>query len=194
MTDSQRNGPTKKKVYVSFAGLPLTFDLHWPFHKSVGGSDFWVLHGIIRVESVDGLRAPVSVNLSATVREVMASLEPKDAEAPVINAVRKEVERKQVEFLKSGKLWPVNFSSRHYDFTRGRCAFEKAYESQIAQFLERKIYWQTRVTGGDVWIADECEAQYLDTTAHHLSEVAAGLGKHGLWKMERAYATATDQL
>jgi len=38
------------------------------------------------------------------VREVMASLEPKDAEAPVINALRKEVDKRQVEFLKSGKL------------------------------------------------------------------------------------------
>src|SRR5262249_20458107 len=191
---TQGNGQSGEKIYMSFEGLPLTFDLKWPFHKSTSGADFWVLHGTIRVENTQGLHAPVAVNLSATVREVMASLEPKDAEAPVINAVRKEVDRKQVEFLKSGKLLPVNFSSRHYDFNRGRWAFEKASESQIAQFLERKIYWQTRVTGGDVWIADECEAQYLDTTAHHLSEVAAGLGKHGLWKMERAYATATDQL
>jgi hypothetical protein len=192
MTES--NGRGEKKIYVSFEGLPLTFDLKWPFHRSTSGADFWVLHGTIRVEKTDGLYAPVAVNLSATVKEVMPSLEPKEAEAPVINALRKEVDRKQVEFLKSGKLLPVNFSSRHYDFKRNRWVFEKASEDQIAVFLKRKVYWQTLATGGDVWIADETEAQYLDTTAHHLSEVAAGLAKQGLWNMERAYATATLKL
>jgi hypothetical protein len=190
---TQSNGQDKK-IYMSLDGLPLTFDLKWPFHRSTSGADFWVLHGTIRVEGTEGLYAPVAVNLSATVREVMPSLEAKDAEAPVINALRKEVDRKQVEFLKSAKLLPVHFSSRHYDFKRSRWVFEKASEEQIALFLERKVYWQTLATSGEVWIADETEAQYLDTTAHHLSEVAGGLAKQGLWRMERAYATATEKL
>jgi hypothetical protein len=194
MTHTLGDGSDKKRVYISFAGLPLTFDLRWPFRPSAGGSDFWVLHGDIRVENAPGLHAPVSVNLSATVREVMPSLEPPDAEAPVINALRKEVDRKQVEFLKSAKLLPVNFSSRHFDFKRRQWVFEKATEEQLAEFLERKIFWQTRATGGDVWVADETEAQYLDTSAHHLAEVAASMAKQGLWTMERGYATATDKL
>ena len=194
MSEKHGNGSGTKKVYLSFEGLPLTFDLQWPFRQSTGGADFWVLHGTIRLENTEGLHAPVSVNLSATVREVMPSLSVEDAEAPVINALRKEVDRKQVEFRKSAKLLPVNFSSRHYDFKRGRWVFEKATEEQITQFLERKVYWQTRLAGGDVWIADETEAQYLDTTAHHLAEVGAGMAKQGMWKMERAYATATEKL
>ncbi len=191
---AQDNGSSTKKIYVSLDGLPLTFDLKWPFHRSTSGADFWVLHGTIRVENTAGLHAPVAVNLSATVKEVMPSLEPRDAEAPVINALRKEVDRKQVEFLKSGKLLPIHFSSRYYDFKRNRWVFEKANEEQIAQFLQRKVYWQTRATGGEVWIADETEAQYLDTTAHHLSEVAGSLAAQGLWRMERAYATASENL
>lgn len=191
---SEGNGSGAKKVYVSFAGLPLTFDLKWPFHRSTSGSDWYVLHGTIQVENTAGLHASVAVNLSATVAEVMPSLEPNDAEAPVINALRKEVDRKQVEFTKSGKLLPVHFSSRHYDFKRNRWVFEKASEEQVATFLERKVYWQTRATGGDVWMADTTDGQYLDTTAHQLSEVAGGLAKQGLWTMERAYAKATDKL
>jgi hypothetical protein len=191
---TQSNGKDEKKIYMSFEGLPLTFDLKWPFHKSTSGADFWVLHGMIRVENTEGLHAPIAVNLSATVREVMPSLDRKDAEAAVINALRKEVDRKQVEFLKSAKLLPVNFSSRHYDFKRNRWVFEKASEEQLALFLERKVYWQTLATGGEIWIADETEAQYLDTTAHHLSEVAGELAKQGLWRMERAYAMATEKL
>src|ERR1700680_1310907 len=103
-----------RRIWVTLGGLPLSFELEWPFHRSSSGADFWVLHGDIRLEGLEGLHAPVAVNLSATVREVMASLEARDAEAPVINALRKEVDRKQIEFVKSGKLKPVEFFTRHY--------------------------------------------------------------------------------
>lgn len=188
------NGSIEKKIYISFAGLPLTFDLKWPFHLSTSGSDWHVLHGTIAVENTAGLHAKVAVNLSATVAEVMPSLEAKDAEAPVINALRKEVDRKQVEFLKSGKLLPIHFSSRHYDFRHNRWVFEKATDEQITTFLLRKVYWQTRATGAEIWIADTTDAQYLDTTPQHLAELAGSLMKQGWWTMERAYARATDKL
>jgi hypothetical protein len=132
-----------KKIWVTLSGLPLTMDFEWPFHRSTSGADFWVLHGDIRVQGSEGLHALVAVNLSATVREVLPSLEPKDAEAPVINALRKEVDRKQIEFVKSGKLLPVAFSSRHYDFKRQKWVFGKAADETIATFIERKVYWET---------------------------------------------------
>jgi hypothetical protein len=135
-----------KKIWVTLSGLPLTIELEWPFHRSTSGADFWVLHGDIRLENSDGLHAPVAVNLSATVREVVASLEPKDVEVPVINALRKEVDRRQIEFVKSGKLKPVAFSSRHYDFKRGKWVFGKATDEVIVEFLERKVYWGTKLS------------------------------------------------
>src|SRR6266704_903929 len=172
---SQRSGSGYKRIYVTLAGLPLSFELHWPFHKSTSGADFWVLHADIRLENSGGLHAPVAVNLSATVREVMPSLEPKDAEDPVINTLRKEVDRRQIEFVKSGKLVPVHFSSRHYDFKRNKWVFGKANDDAIAAFLERKVYWQTRLAGGRVWIADPTEALYLETSPAHLLEIAGRL-------------------
>jgi len=137
-----------KKIWVTLTGLPLTIELEWPFHRSTSGADFWVLHGEIRLENSDGLHAPVAVNLSATVREVVASLEPVDVEAPVINALRKEVDHRQIEFVKSGKLKPVAFSSRHYDFKRGKWVFGKATDEVIGEFLERKVYWGTKLSAG----------------------------------------------
>jgi hypothetical protein len=132
-----------KKIWVTLTGLPLTMRLEWPFHQSTSGADFWVLHGDIRLEGSAGLHALVAVNLSQTVREVMPSLEPKDAEAPVINALRKEVDRRQIEFVKSGKLLPVPFSSRHYDFKRQQWVFGQASDEAMAEFVERKVYWET---------------------------------------------------
>src|ERR1700740_3376034 len=99
MTQAQANhesipeGTSGRKIWMTLSGLPLSFQLEWPFHKSTSGADFWVLHAEITLENSEGLHAPVSVNLSATVYEVMPSLEPKDIEGPVINALRKEVDR-----------------------------------------------------------------------------------------------------
>src|SRR5438309_11810279 len=128
---SQANRSGDKRIYVTLAGLPLSFELHWPFHKSTSGADFWVLHADIRLENSGGLHAPVAVNLSATVREVMRSFEPKDADDPVINTLRKEVDRRQIEFVKSGKLVPVHFSSRNYDVKRNNWAYVKVSDDDI---------------------------------------------------------------
>jgi hypothetical protein len=185
-----------KKIWVTLKGLPLTLQLEWPFHQSTSGADFFVLHGDIRLEGSEGLHAPVAVNLSQTVREVLPSMEPKDAEAPVINALRKEVDRRQIEFVKSGKLLPVPFSSRHYDFKRQQGLFGKATDEAMAEFVERKVYWQTTLRGEKrVWIGDPTEAQYLQTTPAHLIEIAARLvAAQELLRIEGEFAEATPGL
>jgi hypothetical protein len=190
------NGLSSQKIWVTLTGLPLTVKLEWPFHPSTSGADFWVLHGDIRLEGSESLHAPVAVNLSQTVREIMPSLEAKDAEAPVINALRKEVDRRQIEFLRSGKLLPVPFSSRHYDFKRQQWVFGKATDDAMAEFVERKVYWQTKLTGEKrVWIADPAEAQYVQTIPAHLVEVAARLvAAQGLLRIEGEWAEATPGL
>jgi hypothetical protein len=184
-----------KKIWVTLRGLPLTIQLEWPFHQSTSGADFWVLHGDIQLAGSEGLHAPVAVNLSQTVREVLPTLEPKDVEAPVINALRKEVDRRQIEFLKSGKLLPVPFSSRHYDFKRQQWVFGKATDDVMAEFVERKVYWETKLGGKRAWIGDPTEAQYLQTTPAHLLEVAGRLvAAQGLLRIEGEFAEATPGL
>ncbi len=220
MTEETQGGAAEaaaKKIWMTLTGLPLTIRLEWPFHKSTSGADFWVLHGDIRLENSEGLHAAVAVNLSMTVREVMPSLEAKDAEAPVINALRKEVDRRQIEFVKSGKLLPVAFSSRHYDFKRKQWVFGKAGDEVVAEFLARKVYWETRVglasekiaesksspsregrekdgAPARVWICDPTEAQYLQTTTEHLLEIAGRVAADGLIRMDGEFAEATSGL
>ena len=194
----ENNGAIRgaRKIWVTLTGLPLTITLDWPFHLSTSGADFWVLHGDIVLEGSESLHAPVAVNLSQTVKEVMPSLEPKDAEAPVINALRKEVDRRQIEFLKSGKLLPVPFSSRHYDFKRQQWVFGKATDDAMAEFIERKVFWHTKLSGERrVWIGDPAEAQYVQATPVHLVEIAARLiAAQGLIRIEGEYAECTPGL
>src|SRR3989475_6959944 len=157
----------EKKIYVTLSGLPLSFRLEWPFRKSTSGADFWFLHADIRLENSEGLHAPVAVNLSATVREVIPSLEPKDLEGPVINALRKEVDRRQLEFVRSGKLVPAQFSSRHYDFKRNQWVFGKASDEAIATLITHKVFWHSRLSSGNVWVGDPAEALYVESTVPH---------------------------
>jgi hypothetical protein len=187
--------PTPPKiVYVTRTALPLSFELDWPFRHATSGADFDVLHTVVTLENSNGLRALVAVNLSVTLREVLPSLEPNDTEGPVINALRKEVDNKQIEFVKSGKLVPLPFSSRHYSFKLNQWVFGKATDEEIGRLIERKVFWQTPLVGGDVWLGDPTEALYLDTTTDHLAEIAAGLEQRGLFTLARQYATALPRL
>jgi hypothetical protein len=98
--------------------------------------------------------------------------------------------------VKSGKLKPVAFSSRHYDFKREKWVFGKASDDDIATLIERKVFWTTKL--GDekrVRIGDPTEAQYLETTPAHVIEVAARLvAGDGLVRMEGEWAEATAGL
>ena len=185
---------TPKTIYVTRTGLPLSFRFDWPFRHATSGADFDVLHAEITLEASENLRALVAVNLSATLREILPSLDPKDTEAPIINALRKEVDRKQIEFPKSAKLVPLPFSSRHYNFKTNQWIFGKATDEEIARLIERKVYWQTRLVGGDVWLGDKTEALYVQTTTDHIAEIAAHVAQQGPFTMARRYASALPAL
>ncbi len=155
-----------------------------PFGTRASGADFDVLHAEITLENSANLRALVAVNLSVTLREVLPSLEPKDTEGPVINALRKDIDTKQIEFVKSAKLVPLPFSSRHYDFKRSQWVFGKASDEELARLIESKVYWQTRLVGGDVWLGDPTEALYVQTTPDHVVEIAASLAQSGSFSLD----------
>jgi len=188
------DGRSSPRVYVTLKGLPLLIELKWQFHKSGSGADFFVLRGHVKLGNSDGLHAPVAVNLTETVREVLPSLELKDTEVPVINTLRKEVDRRQLQFLKSGKLVPVQFSSRYYDFNRNKWVFGKADDDAIALLLMRKVFWHTKLMGGTVWIGDPAEALYVENTVAHVLGVARGLAESGLMTIEGEWASANAAL
>jgi hypothetical protein len=193
MSDVQKIG-TRRNIYVTLKGLPLLIDFAWPFHHSGAGADFWVLHADITLGNTDGLHAPVAVNLTATIRDVVPSLGAKDVEAPIINALRKEVDRRQLEFLKSGKLVPVQFSSRYYDFKRNKWMFGKASDEEIGNLTTRKVFWHSRLVGGNVWVGDPAEALYVENTVEHVLELARQLSEAGLMTVEGEWASANAAL
>jgi hypothetical protein len=182
-------------IYVTLSGLPLFIDLQWPFHRASSGADFYVLHADLRLADGSGLHALASVNLSLTVAEVLPSLEQRDTEAPVINALRKEVDRKELEFLKSPKLVPVQFNSRYWNFKQNRWAFPNASDDDILQLLLRKVYWADRLSkGARVNVVDPADTQYVSSTGEHFRQIAQNLAEQGLIRLEGDLGSATDAL
>ena len=60
------------------------------------------------------------------------------------------------------------------DRARASCVeiFGKATDDAMAEFIERKVFWQTKLVGEPrVWIGDPAEAQYVQTTPAHLIDI-----------------------
>ncbi len=188
-------GKETTRFCVTLQGLPLTITLQWPFQASTAGADFFVLHGDIRLEDGRGLHALVALQMTRTVREVLPSLEPEHTESPAVNTLRKAVDHKELEFLRSPKRLPVPLSSRAYDFRRNRWAFAEAGADAVREFVARNVFWKTigrGAPGERVWLTDPVDLEYLNTAAGAVLEQARALG--GLLRMEGEYAYATDQL
>ena len=188
----------KGRFCLTIAGLPLTITLQWPFHPSSGGADFFVLHGDIRLEGSDGLHAPVAVNLTQTVREALPSLDPEYTEAPVLNALRKEVDNRQLEFLKSPKRLPVPFSGRFFDMRRKQWTFQHASEAEVSDFLRRKVFWEHRLGASPegTLLADPMDMLYLGASEQRIAEAGQRLVAEGLIRFQNdpRYAAPTEAL
>ncbi len=191
---SNGGGAGRQPVYVTLAGLPLRIELEWPFRRSGSGADFYLLHGDIHLESGEGLHCLLALQMTLTVKEVLPSLEPADVEAPAINILRKEIDRKQLEFLKSPKRVPVAFSARQYSFKRQQWDFAKATDEQVAELVRRKVYWNSKLGVARVWIGDPTDAQYVSGPASRLLEAAARMNMARWLRLEGEYATATPEL
>ena len=188
--------------YITLSGLPVRIELEWPFHASTSGADWFSLHARVwladgRAGQPDsGLHADVAVNVSQTIKEALPSLEPQHAESAAVNAIRKELDVRQLELLKSSKRIPVHVSSRFYDFKRQRLIFARADDEQLRDFLMRKAWWTAARAGRDtqVWLTDPWDLEYLNSTAEHMIEAAQRLVTEGLLSVNGEYAIATDAL
>src|ERR1039458_5504822 len=54
---------------VTLHGMPVRIELQWPFHSSGGGSDWYVLHGTLRLADGGPLYADIALNLGVFKRD-----------------------------------------------------------------------------------------------------------------------------
>jgi hypothetical protein len=199
MTNPLRSQNPHPTAFVTLGGIPLRFELAWPFHASTSGADFHVLHGKAWLLSDPDktLHAEFAANVSRTIADAMTSLEPNDAEAVVINAARMAADAGRMEFKKSAKLVPLEVSSRHFSFKTKQIVFTTASEQQLLSFLQHKVYWlgyRSLRQDAKVWIADLYDCSYLNNPAEQFIAAAQTLAKEGLLHLDGEFASATIQL
>jgi hypothetical protein len=190
-------GSPKRTAYMTLCGLPISMELEWPFRASTTGADLLSLHAKVWLEGSEGLHAVVAINLTQImIKQAFASLEPADTESASVNAVRSNVDDKQLEFLKSGKRVPVPLSSRYYDFKKKQMTFHRATDEQVIAFLRRKVYWLGhKLGGGEVRLAEPVDLEYLGTTSEPLLALAKShLMDAGLIEMARGWAKPLEKL
>lgn len=186
-------------AYVTVAGLPVSLsDFAWPFHRSTSGSDTYIVHGVVTLEdgSVPPLHAKISASMTVTFAEIVPAPEQPYAETFIYNAVRKTLDYGQLELVKSGNRQPVPVTTRYYSRWQKKFFFTDTDDTTRTEFLKSKIYWLSGVLGVNepVWIADPRDAQYLNTTAEALQNMAAALEREGYIHLTADYAAPSPRL
>jgi hypothetical protein len=189
----------RPECVMTLEGLPVAFSqFQWPFHKSTSGADTNILHG--EAHLADGgahnLYAKLAVSVTETFAEIVPSLEQPFAESFVYNAIRKTIDRGQLEFLKSGNRQPVPVTTRYYSRWQKKFLFTETTDTERLEYLLGKIYWLSGVQGENqpVWIADPRDAQYLNTSEEDLLRMAGHEAGEGLLKLDGEFASATPLL
>ncbi|HTV65205.1 MAG TPA: hypothetical protein VMD98_06345 [Bryocella sp.] len=190
--------PDKTFISVTLHGFPVRIDLEWPFHRSEGGSDWYVVHGRIALNDGGPLHADIALNLAQTVKEVLPSLDSDLAFWVAVNTARKALDIKQLQLLKSGKRQPVPVSSRSYSIRHRHFSFVQATPEQVEEFVARKIFWSSGDSREPVLIADPCDAQYLGAADPNIVDkllaAAKDLAARGMVELAGDYARPTDGL
>jgi len=183
---------------VTLHGLPVRIELQWPFHRSEGGSDWYVVHGTVHLNDGGELHADIALNLAQTIKEVLPVLDSDLALWVAVNTARKALDDKQLELLKSGKRQPVPVSSRCYSIRQQHFTFANATPEQVNEFVARKVYWGSGDARQPVLIADPCDAQYLGAADPNMVDkliaAAKDLAARGMVELAGDYARATDGL
>jgi hypothetical protein len=191
---------TAQKTYsgVTLHGFPVRIELQWPFHRSEGGSDWYVVHGAVRLADRSPLHADIALNLAQTIKEVLPSLDNDLAFWVAINTARKALDEKQLELLKSGKRQPVPVSSRSYSIRHQHFTFWNATPQQVEEFVARKVFWLSGSGREPVMLSDPCDAQYLGAADPKMMDkviaAARDLAARGMVELARDYGRATDGL
>jgi hypothetical protein len=183
---------------VTLHGLPVRIELQWPFHRSEGGSDWYVVHGTVHLNDGGDLHADVALNLAQTIREVLPSLDSDLAFWVAVNTARKALDRKQLELLKAGKRQPVPVSSRCYSIRHQHFTFAQVKPEEVGEFVARKIFWGSGTERQPVLIADPCDAQYLGAADPNMTDkllvAVKDLAGRGMVELAGDYARASDGL
>ncbi len=168
--EAKRLRNPRPECYVTLGGLPVAFgQFQWPFHRSTSGADTYIVHGELHLADggTHNLHAKIAASVTLTFAEIVPSMEQPFAETFVYNAVRKTVDLRQLEFLKSGNRQPVPVTTRYYSRWQKKFLFTETNDEERLEYLLRKVYWLS----GEQYVLDQLTEQ--GRIAHIASGFAA---------------------
>ena len=189
--------------YGTLCGVPITFDIEFPFARSTEGGDFKFVHVHTKSESDTVFEANFSVHLTHTIAVSIVSSESVITQPLIINAVRKFIDAKRAVFYPEGEhpldLQVVTIGSSDYDYKTSKFVYQKATDDDIAGFLKRKVYWLGFRRGNQstrVCVADPYDAAYLGVSGERLQQAGAILAADGFVQLDSSamYASAGTKL
>jgi hypothetical protein len=125
---------------------------------------------------------------------MMPGMDADKALSYVVNVVRRMVDTKDLEFLRSGKRQPIDLSSRFKNFKTGEWHFASPTEDEIRELLRQSAYWVgVKMGRGRFRLADETNALYVEVTKETLGDIAKTLESEGWLKLEGEFAVATEK-
>lgn len=189
----------RPECYVTLGGLPIAFSrFQWPFHRSTSGADTYIVHGEMHLadDGTHNLHAKIAASVTVTFAEIVPAMEQPYAESFIYNAIRKTVDLGQLELVKSGNRQPVPVTTRYFSRWQKKFVFTETNDAARLEYLLRKVYWLSGALGQSkpVWIADPCDAQYLNTTEDDLLRMAKDEAGTGFMIIDGEYAAATPAL
>lgn len=189
--------------FMTLLGIPIRVEIDWPFHRAPDRDSSFIRVGT-EVEWPENRQANLGVYLSGTVQVVaFPSLAPILTESVVVNAVRKAIDSNTIQFHESARhptdLQEARITTADYDDSQKTFVFQKATEADIKEFIKRKVYWlgfRRLGKGGEVWIPDPYDANYLGTSPERMQQLAQILAAHDILHLnsEGEFARPSDKL
>jgi hypothetical protein len=186
--------------YMTLSGIPIRFEIRFPFRRSVSGASVYSVWVVVRSGWDEVLESNFTVSITDTVAVNLASLESVITESLVVNSVRKYLDTKKVKFHREAAgVQDIVIGSSAFDWKPKKFTFHKCNEEQVEGFLIRKVYWlgfRRGTSANWVCISDPYDAEYLGTNRMRLQQVAAIAAANGYLHLDSSgiYAQTSNKL
>ena len=183
--------------YLTRSHVPIEIKISWPLEPS-GNLPTYFVHCHTRIAAAEGQEANFTVAVPDMTRLVLGSLQQVAVESLLINTIRTAIDKGEVRFYEANEhpteLQRLEALVDKYDGDKRKFIHPGASDSQIREFIKRKVYWlgfRARDKDAKVSIEDYYDSEYLGTSPQRIKQLAQVLDAEGTIQVHNHEALAT---